>query len=78
VLALKLRGHYGYYGIIGNYWALARFYREVCHIWRKWLMRQSNSARRCWDWWNALMKRIPLPPPRAVHSVYRPSANAVP
>ena len=77
-LALKLRGHYGYYGITGNYWALARFYREVRHTWRKWLMRRSNSARRDWDWWQKLMKRFPLPRPRAVHSSYRLSANAVP
>jgi len=48
-LALKLRGHYSYYGITGNYEALARYYCEVRRIWRKWLMRRSNSGRNSWD-----------------------------
>jgi group II intron reverse transcriptase/maturase len=77
-LALKLQGHDGYYGITGNYRAVARYHREVGRIWRKWLMRRSNSARRNWDWWTALEQRLPLPRPRAVHSVYRLSAKTVP
>ena len=40
-LEQKLRGHYGYYGIIGNSRALARFFWEVNHVWRKWLDRRS-------------------------------------
>ena len=39
VLASKLRGHYGYYGITRNSQGLSRFSHEVRRIWRKWLVR---------------------------------------
>jgi group II intron reverse transcriptase/maturase len=74
-LARKLNGHYGYFGITGNYAALARFHYEVCRTWRKWLCRRSHAARRDWTWFNALLERLPLPPPRAIHSTLRLSAK---
>lgn len=74
-LARKLRGHYNYYGITGNYAALARFYRQVLRIWRQWLCRRSNDARRPWEWFNALLKRLPLPTPVASQSALRMSAK---
>ena len=37
MLVRKLRGHFGYYGITGNYEALARFQWEVRRTWHKWL-----------------------------------------
>ncbi len=70
-LNLKLRGHYGYYGITGNFRALARFQWGVQPVWRKWLNRRSQKARMTWARFCALLKRYPLPPPRVVHSVYR-------
>lgn len=70
-LARKLRGHYSYYGITGNYGALARFYREVCRAWQKWLGRRSYRAHRAWKWFSGLLGRLPLPRPKAVHSTYR-------
>lgn len=68
LLGQKLRGHYGYYGITGNYVALARFYRQVRRIWRKWLGRRSNSKRMSWARFTRLEKHHPLPRPRVVHS----------
>jgi hypothetical protein len=44
VLCQKLRGHAGYYGIVGNSPALARFYYEVLKVWRKWLMRRRRGG----------------------------------
>jgi len=63
-LAQKLRGHFGYYGIIGNYEALARFVREVQAVWRKWLDRRSQRAAMSWERMLALLERYPLPKPR--------------
>lgn len=74
-LARKLRGHYNYYGITGNAKALDRFYQQVRCIWRKWLCRRSNAARRPWGWFTALLARYPLPRPVAVHSTLRLQAN---
>ena len=34
-LASKLRGHYGYYGITGNSYALGKFQRQVTRCWRR-------------------------------------------
>ena len=70
-LNLGLRGHYGYYGITGNFLALMRFKDAVQTIWRKWLNRRSQRARMDWVRFHALLKRYPLAPPRVVQSVYR-------
>jgi RNA-directed DNA polymerase len=70
-LNLKLRGHYGYYGITGNFRALNRFKRGVQAAWREWLNRRSQRARMTWERFEALLKCYPLSPPRVVQSVYR-------
>lgn len=74
ILCLKLKGHNAYFGITGNASALARFRHEAQRIWKKWLGRRSQRGR-CWDWFNQLQKRFPLPPPIAIHSIYRQAAN---
>ena len=69
-LSRKLRGHYAYYGVTFNYAALAAFRFNVVRVWRRWLSRRSRAARRkcTWQWMNQLLKRLPLPAPRVVHS----------
>jgi len=76
VLGQKIRGHLGYYGITGNFEALARFAYEVARIWRTWLNRRSSRARMTWERFARLLSHYPLPKPRVVHSNYVPrSAN---
>lgn len=70
-LNLKLRGHYGYYGITGNFRALVRFREVVKVVWRKWLCRRSQRAQMPWSRFQELLRRYPLAPPRVVQSVYR-------
>lgn len=67
-LCAKLRGHYGYYGVTGNYRALNCFRQRVIFIWRKWLDRRSNRARVNWRRMNLYLKRFPLPLPWIAHS----------
>jgi RNA-directed DNA polymerase len=67
LLGAKLHGHYGYYGITGNFDALRRFAEEVKRAWHKWLGRRSQRANRRWDHFQVIMRRYPLPPPRIVH-----------
>jgi group II intron reverse transcriptase/maturase len=74
-LTRKVRGHYNYYGITGNYDALARYVYEVRRAWRFWLSRRSQRGMLPWDRFNQLLVVYPLPPPRVVHSVYHMSAN---
>ncbi|MDE0473505.1 MAG: group II intron reverse transcriptase/maturase [Gammaproteobacteria bacterium] len=70
-LRRKLLGHYAYYGITGNYRALARFHWWVRATWYKWLCRRSPRARITWDRFLRLCRRRPLPRPRIVQSIYR-------
>jgi RNA-directed DNA polymerase len=69
-LNLKLRGHYGYYGITGNHRALKGFRNGVAATWRVWLNRRSQRARMFWTRFEELLKRYPLWQPRVVQSVY--------
>ena len=74
-LSQKLRGHYGYYGIIGNSRALSNLRRVVTRIWRKWLSRRSWAGSFSWERFQRLLACFALPPPRVVHSVYRLTAK---
>lgn len=74
-LAQKLRGHYGYYGITGNSYALSRFLHEVRRRWCYWLNRRSDRRRWTWDRFARYMRVQPLPPPISVHSVLRHAAK---
>lgn len=71
----KLRGHYAYYGITGNYPSLHRFYEAAKRIWKKWLGRRSQRAYFDWPQFERLLQHYPLPRPRVVHSIYRSVAN---
>lgn len=68
----KLRGHFTYYGVIGNLPALQRFRYETLCLWRKWLSRRHRSGPMTWERFNALLRYLPLPVPRA-----GPSPSAV-
>jgi hypothetical protein len=69
-LGRKLKGHFGYYGITGNYEALARYRKEVIGIWRKWLGRRGGSQGMPWERMNRLLQFYHLPVARVTHSVY--------
>jgi RNA-directed DNA polymerase len=72
MLVRKLKGHYAYYGIIGNFRALSLFLNEVKFVWHKWLSRRSQKSRMNWDRFKVLLRSaFPLPRPRIVHSRYR-------
>jgi len=70
-LSQKLRGHYGYYGITGNYATLSRFRHTVAGIWRKWLGRRRRAGPLSWSRFAQLLERYPLPAAVVPHSVYR-------
>ena len=75
MLSQKLRGHFAYYGITGNFRSLAWFRFEVVRCWRKWLNRRNRERSLDWDIFNRLLRRHPLPPARVVHSVYPRAAS---
>ncbi len=65
-LSKALRGHYGYYGIRGNYRALLRMRTHVWWIWLRALQRRSQTSvtKRLVD---LLQHRFILPAPRITH-----------
>lgn len=66
-LSRKLRGHFAYYGIVGNHEALSRFRYGVRRVWQRWLNKRSQRARMNWDRMQKLLERYPLPQPRIMH-----------
>jgi group II intron reverse transcriptase/maturase len=74
-LSRKLRGHWAYYGITGNFRRLCAFRRVVIRAWQKWLNRRSRGNTMPWSRFNRLLARYPLPRAQVVHSVFRRAAN---
>jgi RNA-directed DNA polymerase len=71
-LGQKLKGHFAYFGITGNFVSLNLMREEVKAIWRKWLDRRTRQKGTMgWDRFKAMLKVHPLPLAKVVHSVYR-------
>jgi RNA-directed DNA polymerase len=62
-LKRKLLGHFGYFGITGNFRALHNLRFRVIALWRKWLSRRSQRAPISWEKMLRLLARYPLPLP---------------
>lgn len=77
-LRRKLRGHYAYYGITGNYAALGAVYHRVVEIWRYWLNRRAQRRNLSWPRFRRIQARYPLPRPQVVHSIYRSQRTRAP
>jgi RNA-directed DNA polymerase len=68
-LVQKLRGHYGYYGIIGNFYSLLEFREGARKIWRRKLSRRRRDGDVPWTEFLRLEKRYSLPRARVVHGL---------
>jgi len=64
ILAAKLRGHYEYYGISGNYASMRAFYKQICKLAYKWLNRRSQKKSMNWKRFINYLKQFPLPKPK--------------
>lgn len=71
-LSAVLRGHYGYYGLTGNYRAMKRFLQEVEASWQRALARRSQKTRMYGPRFFRLLRRLPLPTPSIINP-YRES-----
>jgi group II intron reverse transcriptase/maturase len=66
-LCRKMRGHFAYFGISGNYSRLAMLRHHVARCWHKWLSRRSTKSKVNWAAFRRLLDVLPLPPPRIIH-----------
>jgi group II intron reverse transcriptase/maturase len=64
LLNAKLRGYYNYYGVIGNYASLQKFFRQAMRILYKWLNRRSQKRSFCYNVFNQIAKFYDIEKPR--------------
>ena len=75
-LTQKLQGHYGYYGITGNFFSLQEFLEGARHIWKRWLSRRRRAGPYTWKEFLLLEQRYGLPKARVVHSLIGSAAKS--
>ena len=75
-LCQKLRGHYGYFGIIGNSASLSDVRLRTRQIWRRWLSRRRRGGPLSWAAFVRLERRYMLPPARVVHGLTSRGASS--
>jgi group II intron reverse transcriptase/maturase len=69
-LCRKLRGHYQYFGIRGNYKSMEVYYEYTERAWKNWLGRRHRNGYIDWETFEKHHRVIfPLPKPRIVHCV---------
>jgi group II intron reverse transcriptase/maturase len=68
MLSAKLRGHYEYYGVRGNYKMLEVAYEHTRVMWKRWLGRRSSKNLMSWERFTEQVERtLALPLPRIIH-----------
>jgi len=75
VLAAKLRGHFQYYGVSGNFKGISHFYYLTIRLVKKWLNRRSQKKSYNWEQFRIYLLRHPLPKPLIYHNLYTLCGN---
>ena len=70
ILGAKLRGHFQYYGVSGNYRGIARYFYQTMRLVFKWVNRRSQKKSMNWDQFRVYLERYPLPRPKIYHNLY--------
>jgi hypothetical protein len=60
----SLRGHYNYFGVMGNYEKLNELFRNIRRILFKWLNRRSQRKSFNWKQYDAMLRRHKIEKPR--------------
>jgi group II intron reverse transcriptase/maturase len=69
ILSAKLRGHYQYYGVRGNFKMLEVAYEHAQVVWKRWLARRNSKDRMSWaDFEAKVLELFKLPKPRIIHA----------
>jgi RNA-directed DNA polymerase len=68
-LCQKLRGHFQYFGIRGNFRLLEEVRRYAEKAWRYWLSRRSSKSPIDWGKFQKLLATYVLPTPKIVHNI---------
>ncbi|MCL0088804.1 reverse transcriptase domain-containing protein [Dehalococcoidia bacterium] len=68
-LSQKLRGHFQYYGIRGNYRMLEVVFEHAEKTWRYWLSRRSHKSAISWEKSERMQLSYLLPKPKIVYYI---------
>jgi len=68
-LSLKLRGHFQYDGIRGNFRLVEVIHHYTEKAWRYWLSRRRRKSAIGWEKFQQLLETYILPTPRIVHNI---------
>jgi hypothetical protein len=72
----RLRGHFNYFGVHGNYNSMMRLVAATKRAWDKWLRRRSQRTRLNWERCTDLLRWWPLPRPRITVRMWDGSPRA--
>ena len=68
MLSSKLRGHYQYYGVRGNFKMLEVAYEHTRVMWKNWLRRRNSMNRMSWERFaEEVEQTLKLPLPQIMH-----------
>lgn len=70
MIALKLQGHYNYYGVSGNFESINRYYRKTLMLTFKWLNRRSQKKSWNMESFKKYLETYPLPKPKLTYAFY--------
>jgi len=70
ILALKLQGHYQYYGVSGNFQGIKSYYEQTLKLTYKWMNRRSQKKTWNWENFRVYLMQNPLPKPKLSHAIY--------
>lgn len=70
ILCAKLRGHFQYYGISGNYVSISKFNKLTVELTKKWINRRSQKQSMNWEQFNLYLEKYPLPKPKIMFNLY--------
>ena len=60
-ICVKIRGHFAYYGVTGNFWSLDRFLAEVKQLLFQWLNRRGGRRHMTWEQFTRMQRSFPFP-----------------
>ena len=69
-LKAKLRGHYQYYGVSGNFPSISRYFFRTLQMTRYWLNRRSQRNKFSAEAFRKYLERHPLPRPEIKKVIY--------
>ena len=70
IFKAKLRGHFEYYGVSGNFPSISKFYSIAIRLLHKWLNRRSQKKKMSWSKLFVYLERHKLPTPSIKHDFY--------